>query len=537
MKLDISNLSNANRRIRLVPKEGATITLPEKVANPTVMLEDTGALVYCLSPKPPVLGISCDGATDRSGKLSFDGPVVFKLEPDGPEIQLESEAELVEWIANNPMYGLTAKDLNKPTYQYILPISTVPGVVDSEQAIYPLMVGVMIFRGKDINGNVYSSKTSFEVFGDSSEYPAQCIRDAIARALFPTAQVDDVVRTQIKVDTTLITEARKLNELIHKDGLVSHFPMAASLSGTVLFKNNQSATEPTDATYDMAMHGISIDLSGVDLEASKESLITYYHDDSGDPSDAERYHSEITSIVLAAPQHYSQGILQPSTAQTLTYSRQPAPNYPSNLNALLTRQTTIIPVGATAEKEYFSQHASSLGILVHGNPMFDSFGQLPIMEDKLHEMVLELTREEALSGWRYYAPVNSTYPYGDVSDEFWLFKLRLPEMNFGEKFTIVPMSSWDDETRKNLNGQLYPMTLVPRHVPGNEARPNCGFSYNNKIMQNITFGEVHLSEDPITQLRGYVRFHQTFDMSEVPADERYIYVAVRGVYTIKCIIT
>ena len=122
MKLDVSNLSNANRRIRLVPKEGATITLPEKVANPTVMLEDTGALVYCLAP----FTISCAGATDNTGCISFDGPVTVFIDALGVEIHATDEADLIAKV--NALSATTNVSatvcVNTPKYDFVIPMMT-----------------------------------------------------------------------------------------------------------------------------------------------------------------------------------------------------------------------------------------------------------------------------------------------------------------------------------------------------------------------------------------------------------------------------
>lgn len=145
MKLDISNLSNANRRIRLVPKEGATITLPEKVANPTVMLEDTGALVYCLAP----FTISCAGATDNTGCISFDGPVTVFIDALGVEIHATDEADLIAKM--NALSATTNVSatvcVNTPKYDFVIPMMTTQdnnGELNDFMSVGDANVGLMV---------------------------------------------------------------------------------------------------------------------------------------------------------------------------------------------------------------------------------------------------------------------------------------------------------------------------------------------------------------------------------------------------------
>lgn len=527
MKLDISNLSNANRRIRLVPKEGATITLPETAVNPTVMFEDTGALVYCLSPKPPVLGISCDGATDRSGKLSFDGPVIFKLEPDGEVIQFANEAEFVAWIKAHPETGLTVKDYNRPTYEMILPISTVPGEVDSDQDIYPTMAFNLLIVGKDQTGTPLSMSWNGELFGDSMEYPANSIKRTLREILFPMngpGVGDDIV-----VTTTRIDEVSELNTMLFKDALVTHLPMVADLSGNVKF--TQGATDGSESNYDMAMYGINVDLSAIKSADVTANLNEYFLVDSGSEDDKPWYFSVIDKIIFAAPSVYSLGSLgSVQRSQQPQYDRQDAPHYPYFANALLTSNQVIHQIGGEVE---FSADPISVLEPVNGNAhYFDNFTQVERWEERLEAGKYNPDRTVLMNGPQQISTLGDLNALSVVQVVLEnviveLTKIQLPQVLQGETLRIKCPVRFDlGMGMRRANGQLiFPGIPLVRK---NDTDPNDyagAYSPVELIHNCLSMGTLEtLEEGGNTTVSGYVDYTPTHAFEDVPVDDQVIYM-------------
>lgn len=527
MKLDISNLSSANRRVRLVPKEGAVITLPETEVNPTVMIEDSGALVYCLSPKPPVLGISCEGATDRSGKLSFDGPVIFKLEPDGATVQFANEAEFVAWIKAHPETGLTVKDYNRPTYEMILPISTVPGEVDSEQDIYPTMAFNLLVVGKDQNGAPLSMPWTGEIFGDSMEYPANSIKRTLREILFPMNGPgigDDIV-----VTTTRIVDATELNTMLFKDSLVSHLPMVANLSGNVKF--TRGATDASESNYDMAMYGINVDLSALSPADVTANLNAYFLNDSGMEDDKPWYFSVIDKIIFAAPTVYtlsSLGSIQ--RPQQPQFDRQDAPHYPYFANALLTSNQVIHQVGG--DVEFSADHVSVLEPVNGNNHFFDNFTQVERFEGRLETGKYNPDRTQLLNGPQTIVTsgdlnamnVVQVVLEGSVVE---LTKIQLPQILEGETLRIrCPVRFDSNMGLRRANGQLlFPGVPLVRK---NNEDPNAyagAYSPVELIHNCLSMATLEYNEEGgNTTISGYVDYTPTHPFEAVPADDQVIYM-------------
>lgn len=62
MKLNFKNLSDSIKRIRLIPKDGASASANIGVDNPTLDINENGEVTFCLAPSdgedevgPPVL--------------------------------------------------------------------------------------------------------------------------------------------------------------------------------------------------------------------------------------------------------------------------------------------------------------------------------------------------------------------------------------------------------------------------------------------------------------------------------------------------
>lgn len=50
MKLNFKNLSDSTKRIRLVPKDGASASANIGVNNPTLDISENGEITFCLAP-------------------------------------------------------------------------------------------------------------------------------------------------------------------------------------------------------------------------------------------------------------------------------------------------------------------------------------------------------------------------------------------------------------------------------------------------------------------------------------------------------
>ena len=50
MKLNFKNLSDSTKRIRLIPKDGASASANIGVDNPTLDISENGEVTFCLAP-------------------------------------------------------------------------------------------------------------------------------------------------------------------------------------------------------------------------------------------------------------------------------------------------------------------------------------------------------------------------------------------------------------------------------------------------------------------------------------------------------
>lgn len=85
MNFNFKNLSENTKRIRIIPKYGAELSVNVGVDNPTAMIDVNGVISVCLSPNETPT-ISCDGAIDSIGIGDINYEHVVKV--NGIEIDL-----------------------------------------------------------------------------------------------------------------------------------------------------------------------------------------------------------------------------------------------------------------------------------------------------------------------------------------------------------------------------------------------------------------------------------------------------------------
>ena len=530
MKYDISNLSGINRRVRLVPRDGATVTLPEVTVNPTLLIEEDGSFAFCLAPPPPTLGISCAGALDRTGAIAFDGPVTFKIEPNGESFTVADEAALIALIKSRPDLGLIAKNLNRPKFEMILPINTVPGVVDSELEWYPRTYLTMVIEGTNFNNEIFRSTWGVNLYGDSIEYPANSITDGLVNALFPDppSGMGEFYAAQIKVTTTEITDPDDINELVYRDELVDQLPMTAALSGTVVLSN---ATSEITSSYDMKMYGLNVDLSGVNLADVVESCLRVYN--GGDNSEyADRYFKTIDKVIFAAPDVFTEGILGEIPDSGPDYARQPKPHYPFVANTCLTKQTISYKLGSE-DIEFTDASRSELQPIAGEYDFISGFNEISKYEVKLeaskmapNPTTIRLNGMEQIP-WDWDGPNYVAAIPDGTEDALTLLKIQLPELVGTESLKITT----DTHYTRYINAQrilpqvraLLKDTAVPDEYaifvsPNADIESAIGISVIDVLNQwGGTYQATQLVYSPASGLA---------DM--LPAEERVIYLLTNG---------
>lgn len=529
MKLDISNLSNANRRIRLVPKEGATITLPEKVANPTVMLEDTGALVYCLSPKPPVLGISCDGATDRSGKLSFDGPVVFKLEPDGEVVQFANEAELVAWVKAHPETGLTVKDFNRPDFEYILPIATTAST--SYSGGIPFLSYSFNVMGKNLLNQPYTEMRQRAIpLADGVDVIVDEVVGSLSRIIYPMSrvgEVPDAILPLITLTKLGAEDASVLNSLLFKDELIAHMPVIAEMGGEM----SVSAGESTD-TFTIELFGLNIDLSKIDKARSDSECAGYFNDDGGSEEDKQYYLSTIEKIVFVSPDVYSTAPTSPITNASDGFENAlDVPHFPALMDLLMTSKQVTHTLGGDVE---FSNDSKHMLEPVNGNVYYlDYYSRIAEYPAEVHAKLeatkMAPTRADLLVAVKtieinWDSPDRiAVYGYFDGSTND-LTKVVLPELVSGETLRIACPIRYSD-TEKFNNREIFPgFPALPRtNAEGSDYVT--AWSPSEAINAAMFPLIVIANTAPNTyHFQGVIDLKVDFDINTVPPADRVIYV-------------
>lgn len=529
MKLDISNLSNANRRVRLVPKEGAVITLPETEVNPTVMIEDSGALVYCLSPKPPVLGISCDGATDRSGKISFDGPVIFKLEPTGEEIQFANEAEFVAWIKAHPETGLTVKDYNRPEFEYILPIATTaPTSYSGDIPFLNYSINVM---GKNLLNQPYTEMRQRDIpLADSVDVIVAELVRGLSRIIYPMTLVDDVPEAILPLVTLTklgAEDAPVLNSLLFKNELIAHMPIIAEMGGEMGVNTGES----TDA-FTIELFGLNIDLSKIDKARSDSECAEYFVDDGGSEEDKQYYHSTIEKIVFVSPEVYSTAPMGPITNASGGYANTlDTPHFPAVMDLLMTSKQVTHTLGGDVE---FSSDSKHMLEPVNGNiyylDYYSRIAEYPAeVHAKLEATKMAPTRADLLVGVKqieinWDSPDRiAVYDYFDGSSND-LTKVVLPELVSGETLRIACPIRYQGTVSFNNRNVFLGFPPLPRtNAEGSDYL--VAWSPSEAINAAMFPLIVGLNTAPNTYLfQGVIDLKVDFDINTVPPADRVIYV-------------
>lgn len=529
MKLDISNLSNANRRIRLVPKEGATITLPETAVNPTVMFEDTGALVYCLSPKPPALAISCDGATDRSGKLSFDGPVVFKLEPDGEVVQFANEAELVAWIKAHPETGLTVKDFNRPDFEYILPIATTaPTSYSGDMPFLSYSFNVM---GKNLLNQPYSEMCQQGTpLADGVDATVDEVVNGLCRIIYPMSrvgEVPDAILPLITLTKLGAEDASVLNSLLFKDELIAHMPVIAEMGGEMSVNTGES----TD-TFTIELFGFNIDLSKIDKARSDSEWAEYFNSDGDSEEDKQYYFSTIEKIVFVSPDVYSTAPMGPITNASGEFANTlDIPHFPAVMDLLMTSKQVTHTLGGDVEFSNDSKHMlEPLNGNIYYLDYYSRIAEYPAevrakleatkMAPARADLLVEVKRIEI--NWDSPDRI-AVYSYfdGNTND---LTKVVLPELVSGETLRIAcPIRYPGTESFNNREIFLGFPPLPRTNAEGSDHV--AAWSPSEAI--NAAMFPLIVSTNPAPntyRFQGVIDLKVDFDINTVPPADRVIYV-------------
>lgn len=103
MKLNFKNLSDSIKRIRLIPKDGASASANIGVENPTLDISENGEVTFCLAHNVPLWDITIVRETEDSN------PVIY-LEPH-PNVPMAT-ATVTVYISDTPI------DVNNPQNYY-----------------------------------------------------------------------------------------------------------------------------------------------------------------------------------------------------------------------------------------------------------------------------------------------------------------------------------------------------------------------------------------------------------------------------------
>lgn len=123
MTIELHCRVSRNIRMSITPV-GDTKIVIEEANNPAMVLDESQnfKLLGCLAP----FTISCAGATDNTGCISFDGPVTAYIDALGVEIHATDEADLIAKV--NALTATTnvsaAVCVNTPKYDFVIPMMT-----------------------------------------------------------------------------------------------------------------------------------------------------------------------------------------------------------------------------------------------------------------------------------------------------------------------------------------------------------------------------------------------------------------------------
>lgn len=123
MTIELHCRVSRNIRMSIAPV-GDTKIVIEEANNPAVVLDESQnfKLLGCLAP----FTISCAGATDNTGCISFDGPVTVFIDALGVEIHATDEADLIAKV--NALSATTNVSatvcVNTPKYDFVIPMMT-----------------------------------------------------------------------------------------------------------------------------------------------------------------------------------------------------------------------------------------------------------------------------------------------------------------------------------------------------------------------------------------------------------------------------
>lgn len=123
MTIELHCRVSRNIRMSITPV-GDTKIVIEEANNPAMVLDESQnfKLLGCLAP----FTISCAGATDNTGCISFDGPVTVFIDALGVEIHATDEADLIAKV--NALTATTSVSaavcVNAPKYDFVIPMMT-----------------------------------------------------------------------------------------------------------------------------------------------------------------------------------------------------------------------------------------------------------------------------------------------------------------------------------------------------------------------------------------------------------------------------
>lgn len=123
MTIELHCRVSRNIRMSIAPV-GDTKIVIEEANNPAMVLDESQnfKLLGCLAPYT----ISCAGATDNTGCISFDGPVTVFIDALGVEIHATDEADLIAKV--NALSATTNVSatvcVNTPKYDFVIPMMT-----------------------------------------------------------------------------------------------------------------------------------------------------------------------------------------------------------------------------------------------------------------------------------------------------------------------------------------------------------------------------------------------------------------------------
>lgn len=146
MTIELHCRVSRNIRMSITPV-GDTKIVIEEANNPAMVLDESQnfKLLGCLAPYT----ISCAGATDNTGCISFDGPVTVFIDALGVEIHATDEADLIAKV--NALSATTNVSatvcVNTPKYDFVIPMMTTQdnnGELNDFMSVGDANVGLMV---------------------------------------------------------------------------------------------------------------------------------------------------------------------------------------------------------------------------------------------------------------------------------------------------------------------------------------------------------------------------------------------------------